>query len=220
MRRWFGIATLALLAVVVTMPANAQGSTKKQVQGYVAGGYVLSEGDTGNYFNDGWQISGGAILRPAPDKPLALRFDLGYNWFGANNQLVNSAQAAGFRVDDGDMSLGTLTAELLWEFGGNGGVGGFVGVGFGGMHRYAQLTTTVTQAGYICDPWWGWCYPGYVTGDAVAGSDSLTKLEYSVTAGVTFPVGNGDMYVEARYHWMDTSYPSTQMLPILLGYRF
>jgi hypothetical protein len=220
MKRWFGITALALLACAVALPANAQGNTKKQVQGYIAGGYVLSEGDTGNAFDDGWDISGGVLLRPSPDKPIALRFDLGYNWFDANNALINKAQTAGLDVDDGYMSVGTLTAEALWEFGGNGGVGGFIGVGLGGYHRYANLSTTVIQAGYICDPYWYWCYPGAVQGQAIVGSNSLTKFGYSVAGGVTFPVGNGEMYVEARYHWMDASDPSTQMLPILLGYRF
>ena len=50
--------------------------------------------------------------------------------------------------------------------------------------------------------------------------DSLTKFFYSVAGGVTFPVGNGEMYVEARYNWMEASAPSTRSLPILVGYRF
>jgi hypothetical protein len=219
MKRVLGFTALAVFALAVAMPAQAQ-STKKQVQGYIAGGYVLSEGDTGDYFDDGWDISGGAIFRPAPDKPIAIRVDLGYNWFDANNTLINLAQAQGLAVNGGDMSLGTLTAEAMWEFGGNGSVGGYIAVGIGGYHRYAQLTTTVTVPTYVCDPWWGWCYPGYGVGTVQQGSDSLTKFGYSVAGGVTFPVGNGEMYLEARYHWMDVSNPSTQMLPILIGYRF
>jgi len=218
MKRWFGVSALVMLAIIVAMPAQAQGNTKKQVQGYIAGGYTLAEGGFGDYFNDGWQLSGGAILRPAPDKPIALRFDLGYNWFGANNNLINLAQGAGLRVNDGNASLGTLTAEAMYEFGGNGGVGGFVGLGLGGIHRYANVTTTV-NSGIWCSPWYPWyCYPA--SSNAIVQSESLTKMDYSLSAGVTFPVGNGEMYVEARYHWMLNAQPSTQMLPILLGYRF
>jgi hypothetical protein len=220
MKRWLGIAAVAALGLVLALPAHAQGSTKKQIEGYVAGGYVLTEGDTANYTNDGWDISGGTIYRPSPDKPLALRFDLGYNWFDANSHAINVAQSQGLFVNDGNMSLGTLTAEVMYEFGGNGRVGGYIALGFGGMRRYGNLTTTVPVSGIWCDPWTGFCYPGYGAGQAVVASNTLTKFEYSAGAGVTFPVGNGTLYLEARYHWMDADNPSTQMLPILLGYRF
>jgi hypothetical protein len=57
------------------------------------------------------------------------------------------------------------------------------------------------------------------TGQAVAQSDSLTKWGWSAAAGITFGVGPGQLYLEARYHWMEAS-PTTQYFPILLGYRF
>jgi len=218
MKRWLGAAAVVALTLVVAMPAHAQ--TKKQVEGYIAGGYVLSEGGTGDFTNDGWDISGGAIFRPAPERPFALRFDLGYNWFDANNKVINLAQSQGLRVDDGNMSLGTLTAEVMYEFGGHGGVGGYVAAGIGGMRRYGNLTTTVPVSGIWCDPWTGFCYPGYVAGQAVVADTTTTKFSYSAAAGVTFPVGHGTLYLEARYHWMQIDNPTTEMLPILVGYRF
>jgi hypothetical protein len=217
MRRAFGFTALAVFALAVAIPAQAQ-STKKPIQGYIAGGYTLLEGGASDYFNDGWDISGGAIFRPAPDKPIAIRVDLGYNWFDANNNLINAAQATGLRVNDGNASLGTLTGELMYEFGGSGTVGGYIAVGLGGIHRYANLTTTVANGYYYCDPWWGYCY--YGTGQAVVKSNSLTKMDYTVGAGVTFNVASGQLYLEARYHWMYGTDPSTQMCPILIGYRF
>jgi hypothetical protein len=87
--------------------------------------------------------------------------------------------------------------------------------GGGGYHRYAALTATTLVA--YCDPYWGWCYPA--TGQAVTNSDSLTKWGWSAAAGITFNLGQGQLYLEARYHWMETS-PTTQYFPILLGYRF
>ncbi|HEX4823825.1 MAG TPA: hypothetical protein VFV19_05905 [Candidatus Polarisedimenticolaceae bacterium] len=218
MNRWLGVAALGAIALGVATQAEAQ--SKKEVEGYIAGGYVLSEGGTGDFTNDGWNISGGAIFRPAPELPLALRFDLGFNWFDANRHAIDVAQSNGLLVNDGNMSLGTLTAELMYEFGGHGGVGGYVAAGFGGMRRYGNLTTTVPLSGIWCDPWTGFCYPGYGAGQAIVADDTVTKFTYSAGAGVTFPVGHGTLYVEARYHWMEASHPSTQMLPILVGYRF
>jgi opacity protein-like surface antigen len=221
MKRWIRLTAPAIFAVAMAVPgaAHAQ-ATKKQVQGYVAGGYVLSEGDTADYVNDGWEISGGVIWRPAAGTNFGIRFDAGWDWFDANNKTVDIAQAAGLRVDDGNMYLGRLTLEGMYEFGGHGSVGGYIAAGFGGMHRHGELTTTVITGGVWCDPWTGWCYPGYFPGDAVVADQDTTKFTYSIAGGVTFPVGNGEVYVEARYHWMQIDDPSTQMLPILIGYRF
>lgn len=220
MRRWLGSAILAFVALASVNPAHAQGAAKP-VQWYVATGYALSQGDTGVLFDDGWNFAGGAIYRPAPDKHFALRFDLGYSFFSASHALIREAQASDLRVDDGHGSYTTLTAEILYEFGHTGhGVGGYVGVGFGGAHRYGNLTTTVVSGGYWCDPWTGWCYPGYFPGDAVVADTSLTKFDYSVAAGVTFTVGHGDLYLEGRYHWMGSADRSTEVCPIVIGYRF
>ena len=208
---WFVI--VGVLVVVAAMPVQAQ--DKKEIQGYVAGGYVMPQGRAGDFLNDGWNISGGAIFRPAPDKPFGVRLDLGYSDMGANNEVINVANANTLRVDDGYVSMGNITAEALWEFGSPDKVGGYLGVGMGGYRRYAALTAAATVA--YCDPWWGYCYP--VAGQAVVNSDSLTKFGYSGAAGITFAVGNGQMYLEARYHYM-ISDPATEYIPILIGYRF
>ena len=207
--KWF-IAT-GVLTVAVAMPAQAQ--DKKEVQGYIAGGYVMPEGNAADYLNDGWNISGGAIFRPRPERPFGLRVDFGYSDMGANDATIAGAPA-GYRVDGGYMSMWNLTAEALWEFGNPDKVGGYLGVGGGGYRRYAALTASV-PTGY-CDPYWG-CW--YGTSTASVFDDTLTKWGWSTALGMTFAVGNGQMYLEARYHWMQSS-PTTQYLPILIGYRF
>jgi len=213
-----GIGFIAAATVLLALAAPAMAQDKKEVQGYVAGGYSMPEGIAGDFTNGGWNISGGTILRPNPHAPFGIRFDLGYSYMGANSNAINAGQSNGLRVDDGYMSLWNLTAEGLYEFGGD-HVGGWVGVGFGGYRRYLELTNTVIVPGYICDPWWGWCYPAAVPGDVVAANDTLTKFGYSASAGVNFAVGHGQVYVEARYHWMDSE-KTTQYFPILIGYRF
>jgi hypothetical protein len=211
----FAVGTV--VALMASAPALAQ--EKKEVQGYVAGGYSSPAGAAGDYTNGGWNVSGGVLLRPAPHSPFAVRFDLGYSYMGANNNALNVANSSGLRVDDGYMSLWNLTAEGLWEFGNPDHVGGWVGVGFGGYRRYLELTNTVIVPGYVCDPWWGWCYPAAVPGDVIQANDTLTKFGYSATAGINFAVGPGQMYIEGRYHWMDST-KYTEYYPILIGYRF
>jgi len=212
--KWFIAA--GVLAVAVAIPAQAQ--NKKEVQGYIAGGYVMPEGQAADFVNGGWNLSGGAIFRPRPDKPFGVRLDLGYSDMGANNYAVNAGTSAGYRVDGGYMSMGNLTAEFLYEFGNPDKFGGYLAVGGGGYRRYAALTANVNSVGYICDPWWG-CYYAPYTGSQTIASDSLIKWGWSVAGGATFAVGNGQLYLEARYHWM-MSNSSTQYFPILIGYRF
>ncbi len=81
------------------------------------------------------------------------------------------------------------------------------------------MTDTVITGGYIGDPWWCWCYPAAVPGQVIQADDLLTKFGYSASAGVNFGVGHGQLYLEARYHWMDTE-KWTEYFPILIGYRF
>ena len=212
--KWFIAA--GVLVVAVAIPAQAQ--DKKEVQGYIAGGYVMPEGNAADFLNAGWNLSGGLILRPRPENPFGIRFDFGYSDMGANNTAIDIGTAAGYRVDGGYMSMWNLTAEALWEFGNPDKVGGYLGVGFGGYSRYAALTADVQQVGYICDPWWG-CYYASYPGTQTIVHDKLTKFGWSTALGMTFAVGNGQMYLEARYHYM-ISDPATEYIPILIGYRF
>jgi opacity protein-like surface antigen len=212
MKRATWIVTGLALIVAAGIPAVAQ--SRKEVQGYLAGGYVLPEGKVSDYLNGGWNLSGGAILRPAPEHPFGIRFDLGYSSMGASSSTINAANSAGaLRVDTGYMSMGNLTADALWEFGNPEHIGGYLGLGVGGYRRYATLQAYV-PAGYC--GYWG-CYT--YTGVQNIVDDSLTKFGYNASLGMTFAVGTGQMYVEARYHYMISS-PSTQYIPILIGYRF
>jgi len=136
----------------------------------------------------------------------------------ANQNAINLGNAADYFVDGGYMSMWNLTAEFMYEFGNPDKIGGYLAVGGGGYRRYAALTADVSQLGYVCDPYWG-CYYATYTGSQTIVSDTLTKWGWSTALGMTFAVGNGQLYLEARYHWMMSS-PSTQYMPILIGYRF
>jgi len=212
--RW--LMVLGVLVVAVVVPAQAQ--DKKEVQGYIAGGYVQPFGNADDYLDGGWNFSGGAIFRPRPDKPFGVRVDFGYSSMDANQNAINLGNAADYFVDGGYMSMWNLTAEFMYEFGNPDKIGGYLAVGGGGYRRYAALTADVSQLGYVCDPYWG-CYYATYTGSQTIVSDTLTKWGWSTALGMTFAVGNGQLYLEARYHWMMSS-PSTQYMPILIGYRF
>ena len=59
-------------------------------------------------------------------------------------------------------------------------------LGIGAYHRYVELTPTALLGVYSCDPWWGYCYPGVVPGQAIVASTSTTKFGWTVGLGVEF----------------------------------
>ena len=211
------LVVLALLAA----PAYAQ-ADKKPLSGYIGGGYSSTEGTTADFLTDGWNISGGVIIRPRPEAPFAFRADFGYNNWDATRELLDFAdQGAGglVQIDDGWGSIFSITADALLEFGGK-SVGGYVGAGIGGYRRYVQLTEEVLVGGIWCDPWWGYCYEGVAPGDLIVADDKLTKFGYNGALGVTFNMPSGSqMFIEARYHHMDSKTP-TEYVPFIFGFRW
>ena len=211
--------SLALVLVFLGGATFAQ-STDKPVTGYIAGGFSGTEGTTADYVNDGWNFSGGVLIHPAQDKPFAFRADLGYNRWDATKELLDLGGTDTVRIDDGWASMSTITGDILWEFGGKDHAGGYVGVGIGGYRRYVQLTEEVLVPGYICDPWWGICYPAAAVGDLIVADDKLTKIGYNAILGINFPTKSGGAFqLEIQYHRMDSEEP-TEFLPILIGYRW
>jgi hypothetical protein len=219
MKRASCLAVVLTLAVAFGVPAMADDGGP--IQGYIAGGYSQVLGDAGDYFGGGWNLSGGAIWNPSPTKPIGVRFDLGFNTWDATTSAIQSipGNTGNALIDGGYANMWSLTGDALWRFGKPDHIGGYIGLGIGGYRRYAALTNDVLVPGYICDPFWGYCYTAAVTGTNTVAHDTLTKFGYNASLGMTFPVGSGEMYIEARYHYI----PNTQIdayVPVLIGYRF
>ena len=212
------VVVVGALAIATTIPVFAD--TGEPVRGYVAGGYVEPIGAAGDALGGGFNISGGVVWKPSPARGLGVRADLGFNlWNASQTAIDNFAGTGSALVDSGYASMFSLTIDALWQFGQPDKVGGYVGLGIGGYRRYAALTNEVLQVGYICDPYWGYCYNATTTGYQVIADDTLTKFGVNASVGILFPVGAGEMYVEARYHYVDSP-KSFEYLPIVLGYRF
>jgi hypothetical protein len=218
MKRAGFFALAGWLVVAAAIPAMA--AEGDPIQGYIAGGYTDPLGRAGDVLTGGWNFSGGVLWHPSPAEPFGVRLDLGFNTWNATQSAINNYQGTGAAfVDGGYANMWTLTGDALWQFGHPGHVGGFIGLGIGGYRRYAALTDYVTQIGTICDPWWGYCYYAPYTGSQTVAHDTLTKFGYNAAVGVSFPLGPGAMYFEARYHWVNNS-PAMEFIPVLIGYRF
>src|SRR5204862_7989390 len=130
-------AAVALLAC--SAPALARTSrcpacypAARPVQWCIDGGASITQGPTGNDFDNGWTFGTGVILRPDAPGPFALRFDLTYSRSDATSQFLALNEAAtGTPIDYGTMQTvsgfvdGVLEAPFnSWvHFYGTGGAG-------------------------------------------------------------------------------------------------
>jgi len=202
-----------LMAFLLAAPAAFAAVGDNPTITHFALGWSGTLGDAADIANDGWNISGGVTLLPNPQRPFGVRFDLGYNWWD-----IKTSGLPNIVVDDGAASMWSLTSQAVWEFGGKGSVGGYLALGIGGYSRYARVSETVYYDGIYC--WWGYCYPTVIGGSAVVADDRLTKFGYNGGLGITFELSSGSQfYLEVQYHAM-ISDPTTEYMPVLIGWRF
>jgi len=209
----------AALAVAGAILAPAALAADGPVSWMINGGFTPTVGTTSDYLKDGWTLGTGVLIHPDSSSPFGVQFDLSYSDFNATNKLIQLGQSQSFRTDGGRGDVWSLTAAGRYTMPGD-GAHGYGLLGLGAYHRYVELTQTALGTGYICDPWWGYCYPGLVVGDVIVANKSNTKLGFNVGVGVEFPVaGSSAWFLEARYHWIDGS-KATEFIPIQVGFRF
>jgi opacity protein-like surface antigen len=212
----------ASLLIAAGAPAFAQtGQTdQRHVAWHVAGGYSETTGQTSDYLQGGWIVSGGLTWYPDPAQPLSLRLEGHYSDYDATHRLLNAgALATQRRIDDGrGTTLGLdLNGVLDVPFGQS--ARGYLTAGVGVDRRRVELTQTALFNGVVCDPWWGFCGVGVVAGDRLVASDTTTRFAWNAGLGVEFDLPGYSVFVEAKYHRIDTDRP-TEYVPIQVGLRF
>ena len=214
------ISALSLLAAASMLLAPAARASGDWVW-HVNTGYADTIGETSDYLKGGWTIGGGFAFQPEDWEHLGLQIDFGYADMSATNNLIQLGQQhSPVRIDDGDGSMAFLTAAVKYAVPFGEAVRGYGLLGIGGYHRYVELSQTALFGGTICDPWWGYCYPGLVTGQAIVASTSTIKFGYNAGVGFEWQsYGAGTWFLEVRYHRMQSSHP-TEILPIQIGVRF
>lgn len=216
-KRLWTVLALTAGSAMVSQSAMAEGP----LVWHVNGGYADTIGETSDYLSGGWTFGGGFAFQPESWEHMALQVDLGYADMDATHKLIQLGQQhSPVRIDDGRGSIWLLTAAGKFILPFNEDVRGYGLLGIGGYHRYVELTQTALFGGTICDPWWGYCYPGVVAGQSLVASTSTTKFGWNAGLGVEFQTGGaGTWFIEARYHRMQDSHP-TEILPIQIGVRF
>ena len=218
------LALAALAAGFMVTPAQAQyygyGSYNPEtnpVHWSVFGGVSEPLGNTSNLVQTGWNLGFGVTFTQ-PNNPFSLRLDFDYAYMNSTQQLLtSSSQGTGLQVSGGwsEVWTGTINAEYRVPFAP--GIFGYLIAG-GGLY-YNSLSLTEYGYGYVCNPWWNYCYLG--TGNVVTVSNSSTKFGWNAGLGVGYHLqGGASLFVEARYTWVDTSAVKFEYIPLVFGVRF
>ena len=212
--------TLVVALALLALAAQAFAQSEKEWRFNLGANYSMPQGTTADKVDPAYGFVAGFTYKPQT-WPLGLQVELGYQDFDAPSWRVPTDKPGQTAKLDGHASVWSLTLNGMWEAKTDGNVGFYVTGGLGAYRRNVSITTF---AGYDyiywCDPWWGFCSAEAVPVNAVLASDSLTKIGYNFGIGTTFRVGySTELYLEARYHWVDTP-KATEFLPIVLGVRF
>jgi len=188
---------------------------------HVLGGYSVPVGATSESLQGGYAVGGGFSVTPVPGSPIDLRVDLGYSDHQATQALINAgAQAIDQEVDDGHVSIWSLTGNAVYYLPFFYGVRGYGIAGVGAYHARVALTQYGGYGGYYgCDPFYGYC------GEGLVAEDSVTKFGWNAGLGVEFALPyRQSWFIEARYNRIQNNGAGTgtafEYIPITVGYRF
>jgi opacity protein-like surface antigen len=209
--------TLRLLAPVLLLgcaaPTFAQvyqsQYPERPVQWFIDAGGSITQNQTSNYFNNGWNVGTGLNFKPDPTQPFSLRAEVDYNRFDGTNLFINQNQYA----NDGNMQTVTGFVNGVFETPMNPWFRAYATGGVGLGYRRLELT----QNGFFCNDYF--CGPGFSSNYLVA-SQSTTKFAWNAGAGIDFALPYGQSwFIEARFERIETREP-TEYIPIKVGYRF
>jgi len=208
----------SVLLVAATPPAFAQYGNGSHydppVQWFVEGGLSVP---TSNLLTTGWNFGFGVTFRQ-PGGPFGLRLDMNWQTNNASaHALYQAAGATGANINGGWADVWSITAAGEYRIPFSPTFYGYAIAGVGAYYTSVQLTEV--GVGYICNPWWYYCYVG--SGNTVVASNASTRFGWNVGLGVGYKMQSGaSLFLEARYTSIDTSNETLQYIPILFGVRF
>jgi opacity protein-like surface antigen len=213
------ILPLIVAGLLGVAPAEAQFEKDwKSWYGQLGIGYSLPQSDAGDAIEDDLWWTGAVAYYPE-SWPVGILAEVSYSSYDLRREVVDPIQPPETRIE-GDVAVWALTAGVVWSPRLSASAG-FYAVGSIGAYR---LEGTLSQPGVVpdegCDPWLWWCDAGGEAGDVVPAGESTTELGFNLGVGVTFDVGlSSEVYLEARYHRIGGD-ETTELLPLVLGYRW
>lgn len=230
MSRILVAATLTVALAGLAEAGGRPGDSRTRWFPHFYAGYTFMQGDADGIVDDDFILGGGATFWPA-DWPVGIGFDIAFAEYDFSDEVIRAINDAigadpenDGTVDGGDVTVWQVVLDATWSPGDT-SRGFYVNAGIGAYFLDGRVTSTeLVYYPPICDPWfWWWCLPGGVgPGTVVRGSDSTTEFGWSVGFGYSFPLATMDseVYVEAKYHVINTDLVDTEYVPITIGYRF
>ena len=217
MRRnyWREYLAAAFLSAVWVAAARAQSPNFHRWSFEVGAGVTPTLGHTSDELGTGWNVIGGA----------------GYNFnsrFGADLQVmydglgVNSSVLKEFSVPGANAHLWGFTLDPIVRFRTHHRLGFYITGGGGYYRRIVNFTRPTTAIVDVFDPFFGIIQPIVVPASQTIGTITRVGWGENIGGGFTYKLGDGHekLFVEARYHHIETRPRSTDILPITVGIRW
>jgi opacity protein-like surface antigen len=162
-----------------------------------------------------WDINGGYNV----NRHLSLNLDWGYQHWG-----LNDAALARFEEPGGRTTVWSLTFNPVLHLNSRGKFDVYTTAGYGLYHSNLSLTEPFNETIFVCDPFFGFCFPQTVTVNEVVASFSTYKGGFNVGGGFSIPLLRSDrvrFFTEARYHRMfSSSGADITYVPVTFGIRW
>jgi hypothetical protein len=207
---------LCIFAVLLAAAPGAFAQEYSPVRWYMMGGANPPLGNTGDILQTGYNL-GFAVTWREPGHPIGVRLDLNYSSNNATRALLSQGSAAtGLNITGGWADIWSASVNLEAQHLFSSTTYGYLIGGVGAY--YTELQLTQYGYGYVCDPWWGYCY--YGTGNAVVASNSTTRFGWNGGVGMAFRLQGPTLFIEARYTRIETSPQPLEFIPVTIGLRF
>ena len=183
---------------------------------HVGGGFSTPTHAAGQDLDTGWDFAMGGGYKF--NRYLSLNLDYGYNRWN-----LNDAALARFQEPGGRTSVWHLTLNPEVHFNPRGKVDFYTTAGFGLYHRDLILTEPVTATIFVCDPFFGFCFPEQTTINEVVAQFDDYKGGFNAGAGLSYRLGYSRMrfFSEARYERMfSSSGADLTYVPVTFGLRW
>jgi hypothetical protein len=208
-----GLCALALLLVAAP---RAYAQEYSPLRWYIMGGANVPLSNTADILQSGYNF-GFAVTWREPGRPVGVRFDFNYASNNATRELQSQgSQATGLNITGGWADIWSASVNLEAQHLFSPTTYGYLIGGIGAYYTQVQLTEY--GYGYVCNPWWGYCY--YGSGNAVVASNSTTRFGWNGGVGMAFRLQGPTLFIEARYTRIETSPQPLEFVPITIGFRF
>ena len=232
MKRPVMVAAIGCVVFLASAAALAGGRPDKSYKdwfGHFAAGYSVASGDIGDIIDDDFYVNGGATYWP---ENWAAGIDLDLSWaeydisssaIRAINDAIASDPGNSGSVTGGDVTDWSFSVNAIWGPNTGGSVGFYVIGGVGVDYLEGQITDNgLVYYPPICSPWYWWCVPGGVgPGTFIVGKTDSWEFAWNAGLGVDFELGSGStVYLEAKYHVVETDRASSELIPLVFGIRW